>query len=291
MPVTLEQVIARVPDWANRTDVMTSPLHGGITNANYRVDAGEGSFVVRIPGADSELLGIDRRREHACTTAAAEAGVGPEVVHFFEDWGVLVTRFIQGEKIPPEKIRKSENIRRVVESLRRIHTGKRFPGTFCPFQTVKDYLRTARKKGVKAFPEDFDSLFAALMETEQALSESDAPAAPCHNDLLNENFLDDGKTIRMVDWEYAAMGDLFFDLGNFAVHHEFSDDEERMLLEAYFGRYADRDHARLKRMKIASDLREAMWGMVQIGISKLKFDFSGYANKHFDRFRRNLRDR
>ena len=31
--------------------------------------------------------------------------------------------------------------------------------------------------------------------------------------MLASNFLDDGQTIRILDWEYAAMGDLFFDNG------------------------------------------------------------------------------
>jgi len=43
-------------------------------------------------------------------------------------------------------------------------------------------------------------------------------------------------------------------------------------------------------MKIVSDFREAMWGTVQTGISKLDFDFLGYANKHFDRLTKNIQD-
>jgi thiamine kinase-like enzyme len=110
------------------------------------------------------------------------------------------------------------------------------------------------------------------------------PLAPClcHNDLLNANFLDDGR-LRILDWEYAGMGDPFFDLANFAVNHEFSEEQEALLLQAYFGEATPARHARLKLMKIMSDFREAMWGMIQIGISQLDFDFRGYADKHFDR--------
>src|SRR5437868_2415634 len=116
---------------------------------------------------------------------------------------------------------------------------------------------------------------------EQALPD-DAPVL-CHNDLLNANFIDDGVTIRIVDWEYAGMGDRFFDFGNFAVNHQLSEPDELRLLAAYFGRVTAGQHARLRLMRLMSDFREAMWGVVQQAISELDFDFSAYAGKHFDR--------
>jgi thiamine kinase-like enzyme len=107
---------------------------------------------------------------------------------------------------------------------------------------------------------------------------------PCHNDLLNANFIDDGTRLRILDWEYAGMGDIFFDLGNFAVQHEFNGKQDEVLLRTYFGEPTDSQRAHQKLMKIMSDLREAMWGLVQVGVSKLDFDYVGYAQKYFDRF-------
>ena len=112
---------------------------------------------------------------------------------------------------------------------------------------------------------------------------------PCHNDLLNGNFIDDGTRIRILDWEYAGMGDIFFDLGNFAVQHEFTVEQDDILLYAYFGNPTDSQHAHLKLMKIMSDLREAMWGVVQVGVSKLDFDYVGYAQKYFDRYEASIK--
>ena len=40
-------------------------------------------------------------------------------------------------------------------------------------------------------------------------------------------------------------------------------------------------------MKIMSDLREAMWSQVQIGVSQLDFDYAGYGQKYFERFEAN----
>jgi hypothetical protein len=74
------------------------------------------------------------------------------------------------------------------------------------------------------------------------------------------------------------------------VHHGFSDTQDVMLLEAYLGQATAPDVARLKLMKIVSDLREAMWAMVQVTISSLDYDFVQYGEKHFNRYITQLQD-
>jgi thiamine kinase-like enzyme len=291
MALTLEEAIARVPQWAGATDLKTSPLGGGITNKNYRIEVGEEVFVLRIAGANTELLGIDRKNEYAANKAAGELGIAAEVVYFIEPEGYLVTRFVAGRPLPPEEIGQPENIRRVVEAIKKIHSMSPIPGTFSPFRVVEDATEIARRYNV-AFPENFDWLTEHMREVEAAFLKDpglQTSPRPCHNDLLNANFLDDGQ-IRILDWEYAGMGDIFFDLANFSAHHGFSDEQDRWLLECYFGEVTAARWARLKLMKPMSDFRESMWGMVQIGISRLDFDFLGYADKHFDRTTRSMQN-
>ena len=288
MALTLDQAIARVPMWRGARDLKTTPLGGGITNQNFRVDVSGESFVLRIGGENTELLGIHREHERAANEAAARIGIAPEVAYFIEPEGYLVTRLVRGRPLPREEIGTPENIRRVAETLKRIHALPAIPGAFSPFRTVEDYAAIARRYNV-ASPDNFDWLIARVREIEAALLRDPFTPRPCHNDLLNENFLDDG-AIRILDWEYAGMGDPAFDLANFAVHHEFSDEQDRFLLECYFGDVTPRHFARHKLMKIASDCREALWGIVQIGISKLDFDFRAYADKHFARMAEMIRD-
>lgn len=289
MSLTLDQALARVPMWQGARDLKTAPLGGGITNQNFRVDtAGGESFVLRIGGENSELLGINRQHERAANEAAARIGLAPEVVHFIEPEGYLVTRFVHGRPLPREEICTPENIRRVVAALKQFHELPAIPGTFSPFRMVEDYAATARRFGV-TFPDNFDWLMVRVREIETAFLRDPFAPHPCHNDLLNENFLDDGH-IRIIDWEYAGMGDAAFDLANFAVHHMLNDEQDKFLLECYFGEATPRRVARHKLMKIASDSREAMWAMVQLGISKLDFDFRAYADKHFARMAEMIRD-
>jgi thiamine kinase-like enzyme len=137
MSQSLEATLARVPPWRGKA-FTTSPLTGGITNRNYRVEVEGESFVLRLAGAKTELLGIDRPNEYAATLAAASIGVGPEVIYFIEPEGYLVTRFIVGRLILPDEIRQPENLRRVAQLLRNVHALPPIPGTFSPFRVVED---------------------------------------------------------------------------------------------------------------------------------------------------------
>ncbi len=296
MALTLQEAIARVPLWAGAGDLKVTPLTGGITNSNYRVERDGEAFVLRITGADTELLGIDREHEYAANLIAGKQGLAPEVVYFIRPEGYLVTRFISGRPVPPEEITRPENIQRVAEVVRRIHDMPEIPGQFSVFRAIEAYsaaavrFRFGRAENGGAgpiryqmpFPEEFDWLIDQMHKAETALQSHPITPCPCHNDLLNANFLTDGQ-LYVLDWEYAGMGDGFFDLANFSDHHDLSDDQDRWLLECYFGRMPPAAWAHLKIMKMLSDLREATWGLVQIGISKLDFDYREYADKFFGR--------
>jgi thiamine kinase-like enzyme len=275
-----EEIAARL--WPGRPAEI-EPLGGGITNHNFKVTVDGETLVLRIGGKDTQLLGIDREDEHGASRAAAEVGVGAEVVGFVRPEGYLVTRFITGRPIPVEEMRRPENLVRVAGTLHRIHAGPEIPGRFDSFRVVEAYRETAAAHGVK-LPERYGWAKARADEIEAARGPQ--PLRPCHNDLLNANFLDDGERIRIVDWEYAGMGDIFFDLANFSINHELEEAENAALLDAYFGEAATSQHAALVLMRFMSDFREAMWGVVQQGISELDFDFVAYASQHFDRLER-----
>jgi len=121
MALTLEQAIARVPFLAEARNVMSTPLTGGITNLNYKIDADGKSYVLRITGADTDKLGIQRDVEYCANLAAGRLGIAPEVLYYIEPEGYLVTRFIKAKRMPPEVITRPENIVRVVHKLRLFH--------------------------------------------------------------------------------------------------------------------------------------------------------------------------
>ena len=284
---SIEELIPRVEAWKHAKNISSTLLPGGITNLNYRVDVDGNAFVVRIGGEGTQWHGIERAREYACHTIAASLGIAPPILAFIEPEGYLITRFIPGRKISPEEMCTSAMLSRVAAALHKIHDGRVFPGEFSAFRVFENYLQTARRFNAP-LPKNIDEIKRRVREIESATSSY--PRVPCHNDLLNENFLDDGLALWVLDWEYAAMGDVFFDLANFADHHEFKDEAEHSFLAAYFGRVETSAHARLKLMRAMSQIREAMWGVAQTAISKLDFDFGGYADKFFTRFQQTTSD-
>jgi thiamine kinase-like enzyme len=288
MALTLEEAIARVPQWAIASDLKVTTLSGGITNNNYRIDVGGEAFVLRITGTDTELLGINREYEYAANLAAGRLGIAPEVYYFIRPEGYLVTRFINGRTLPPDEIRQPENIRRVMHILHKIHSMPEIPGIFDVFHIVAEYSEIARHYHV-AFPPGFDWMIEQVQTAEKALMKYPGVPSPCHNDLLNANFLTNGN-IYILDWEYAGMGDIFFDLANFSDHHNLTDEQDNWLLKCYFEEVTPNNWAHLKIMKIMSDLHEAAWGLVQVGISKLDFDFHAYAEKFFGKAMENIQN-
>ena len=271
--------------WPGRRQAVV-PLDGGITNRNYKVTVDGSAYVLRMGGVRTELLGIDRAVEHAASLRAEEIGIGPAVIAFVQSEGWLVTRFIEGRRIPPDEMREPKELGRVAAALRKIHSAPAIPGRFDAHAVVDDYRAKAESFGASIPAE-----FAAARQVSQQIrsARGPQPLVPCHNDLLNANFLDDGE-VRIVDWEYAGMGDRFFDLANLSVNHEFSVADDRRLLSEYFGAAEERDLASLRLMRFMSDFREAMWGVLQSGISELDFDFTGYAAQHFERMEHTASD-
>jgi thiamine kinase-like enzyme len=262
------------------------PLEGGITNRNYRVRFAGEDVVVRLPGKDTDLLGIDRVAERAAGELAARAGVGPEVVVMLDDPPCLVTRFVVGEPMSAEELRAPEAIAEVAAALRTLHAcEEELPSSFSSFRVVEAYAERMAGRGA-AVPSSYEWAAAAALRIEAALVGPEHDPVPCHDDLLSANFIRTLRGIKVVDWEYAGMGDRYFDLGNFAVNNEFDEAGEATLLSAYFEAPASgRRLASLRLMRFMSDFREAMWGAVQSTVSDLDFDFGGYCEKHFGRMR------
>jgi thiamine kinase-like enzyme len=247
-------------------------------------------FFVRLAGEKTGALGIDRDNERRTVEEAARVGVGPGVVAYLPECGCLVTEWIEGDPVPPESLRQREMLALLVRSLKAFHGARPgIPGRFSSFRVVEQYRRFVEDHG-PTVPDVFWWLSERAGEIEEAFRKSPNPPCPCHNDLLNANFLLCEDRMMIVDYEYAGMGDVFFDLGNLSVNHEFDDAADQLLLELYFGEARPARVARLKLMRLMSDFREAMWGVMQQVLSDLDFDYVDYANKHFARCQEHAED-
>jgi thiamine kinase-like enzyme len=182
--------------------------------------------------------------------------------------------------VPVERIREPEWIRKVAQALRAVHRGPSLPARFISFRVVEDYRTVAFAHGAEVPP---SYAWARQVARRVERARGAFPERPCHNDLLNANFIDDGGRLRIVDWEYAGMGDVLFDLANFSANNGLDRAQRQALLEAYFGQVRPGDERALELMLFMSDFREAMWGVVQMAVSELDFDFGAYTAEHFER--------
>jgi thiamine kinase-like enzyme len=252
------------------------PLHGGITNRNFVVTTEQGEYVVRIPGERTELLGIDRANEAEASRRAADLGIAPQVLGKLNSVGTLVTEFIAGHHLEPTRF--AEHLDDVVDLVRQFHQSGPLAGAFPIHRIVEWHARDAMAYGVMA-PPAYERLHQQSRRIEAAFAKAPMPKAPCHNDLLPGNVLfSEGRTW-LLDFEYAGMNDIFFDLGNLSVNSDLHADADEHLLTLYFGATSKPAWARLQLMKMMSEFREGMWAVVQQAISTIDTDFVTYANE------------
>ena len=171
-----------------------------------------------------------------------------------------------------------------------MHEAPALPSRFDAFAVVEDYRATAAARGAP-IPPIYAELADATRAIQRALAGPEHAPVACHNDLLTANFLHDGERVRIVDWEYAGMGDRYFDLGNLSVNNGFAEADDERLLTAYWREPCTaRRFAALRLMRVMSDFREGMWGVVQTAISALDFDFAAYADEHLERVAAGIAD-
>lgn len=281
--VSIESVVSKIPDWQGK-DVQINDLSGGITNHNYRVVVAGTSYVVRIPGTGRELLAINRKNEYQNTVAASQSGVGPQVIHYLDEDSVMVLEFIKGTTMSNATLQSEEAIRRVAESLRKLHAGPEFVNTFNMFRIMDGYLKTLKELDARVPAGYMEEGPPAVNKIESAVMVHPESLMPCHNDLLAENLIDDGSMLRIIDYELAGNDEPSFELGNLATEYEYNDDQFTLLCEAYFGQADPVKIARMYLFSMMSDLGWTLWGAIQNKVSSLDFDYWDYANGRWESF-------
>lgn len=283
MTPTIEQVIAAIPAWGGR-DLAAERIPAGLTNENWRVTVDGVAHFVRIPGPATGLLAVDRGNERHNTRAAAAAGVGPAVLHELPEWDVFVLAWVEARTMSIESLGEHGLPTRVAAALRRLHAGPRFRDDFDMFRLTERYLRVVDERAI-AIPTGYRERMERIPAIEAALAVHPLPSVPCHNDLLAENYLDDGHRLWIVDYEYSGNGDPAFELGNTCQEQGWGDAQIRELCAAYFGDATDALLARLRLHMIMSDVGWTLWAAIQAAVSPIAFDFYGWAEERWARAR------
>ena len=278
---TIEQVVERAVIFRGKR-VQVSDLSGGLTNVNHLVEADGTKYVVRIPGRSTDLLAVDRENERHNAQAASTTGVSPRVLEYLDDWKVMILEFVEGETMTGPALRSAEQVPRIAASLRRLHAGPRFLRDFDMFRLTEFYLGVCDEHLVTV-PEGFRDRLPQVAEIERAFALNPVDAVPCHNDLLAENYIDDGRQLWIVDFEYSGNNDPCFELGDTAQECGFDQTLREELCESYFGRAREDRLARMNLQALMADVGWTLWAAIQAKISTIDYDFWGWAVERWDR--------
>ncbi len=277
----IEEVVAKLDDWKDR-DVQIQHLSGGLTNTNYKVLVDGKPFFIRVPGEGTELLAIDRNNEYHSSKAAANAGVGPKILYHFPEYSVMVLEFLDGRTMSKESLNESGMPTRMAQAIKRLHDGERFLLDFNMFRLTEYYLRLCKERNIK-IPDGYLDRINTINKMEQAMSVKPLQTVPCNNDLLAENYIDDGKQLWLIDYEYSGNNDPTFELGNTCQEMQFNDEQIKEVCAAYFAEATPALIARMKLNMIMSDVGWGLWAAIQASISTIDFDFWGWALERWGR--------
>jgi thiamine kinase-like enzyme len=278
---TIEEVIAAIPAWQGR-EIEVAPIAGGLTNRNYRVSTDGTPYFVRIPGPGTGLLAVDRANELHNTRAASTAGAGPRVVDHLPEWDVMVLEWIDARSMSNAAFQAAGAAQRIAEALRGLHAGPRFRDDFDMVALSGRYLRVVDERGIRV-PDGYREHLEAVPRIAAALQVHPTTTVPCHNDLLAENYLDDGRRLWIVDYEYSGNNDPTFELGNTAQELGFDERQLVELVAAYFGAATPDLMARCRLQMIMSDVGWTLWAAIQAVISPIDYDFWGWAVERWSR--------
>jgi thiamine kinase-like enzyme len=280
MPI-IEEVVSKMDEWKGR-DVSIQHLSGGLTNTNYKVIVDGKPFFVRVPGEGTELLAIDRNNEYHNTKAASEAGVAPKILRHFPEYSVMVIEFLNGTTMSKDSLNKPGMPSRMAQAIKRLHAGPRFLTDFNMFRLTEYYLGLCKERGIKT-PDGYNERITTVGRIEKAMSVKPLATVPCNNDLLAENYIDDGNQLWLIDYEYSGNNDPTFELGNTCQEMQFNDEQIKEVCAAYFGKAKPALIARMKLNMIMSDVGWGLWAAIQASISKIDFDFWGWAIERWGR--------
>ncbi len=280
MPI-IDEVVAKIQDWQGK-DISIQPLSGGLTNTNYKVEVDGTPYFVRVPGESTELLAVDRANEYHNSKAAAEANVAPKVLYHLPEYNVMVLEFLTGKTMSKESLSAPGMPTRMAKVIKKLHAGPRFYSDFNMFRLTEYYLSLCRDRSIP-IPDGYLDRMPTIALIEKAMSIKPLATVPCNNDLLAENYIDDGKHLWLIDYEYSGNNDPTFELGNTCQEMQFSEEQIREVCAAYFGEATPSMIARMKLNMIMSDVGWGLWAAIQAKISKIDFDFWGWAIERWGR--------
>lgn len=241
-------------------------LRDGLSNDSWLVRTAHDAVVVRINNPNEQVLHVDRNAEKEILQVAAAAGIGPEVLLCDPERHVLVTRYL-GPTCTPDDLHAPERIARTGRLLRRLHALGAPPSLSSMqwHEVIADYVATLTTMNRKTSLLD-EEVKARAIAIALEIEGTSSLRCLCHNDVNCLNLVDPGE-LKLLDWEYAGVGDPYFDLASVAFYNEFGTDERALLLRAYEGDVDSRAMRRLAKACVVFEYVHDLWHAVRAAVA------------------------
>lgn len=281
-----EAAIRMVPEWRGK-HISYERIAAGITNINWRVAVPEEGrrYFMKIPGANTSIF-IDRKLAKEAAIKIAATGYAPRLVHYDEDEDIEVQEFLEGFRSCNVSDLLDPVIRaNVVKAYRRIHETQTLSKAKTGFQQMTERLEQTRQYGA-VLPRDIEDLVERCDRAREKLEKNPVPLCACYNDGYVSNYMvDDEKNVRIIDWEYAANNDPYWDLSMMAFENFFNPSVVRETIELHDGRYTEAAEARVRLYAGVIGVTWGCWASLQAKLSSIPFDFAKYSDLIFLRTR------
>lgn len=285
--IGIDEAISRVTPLAGR-NVRPERITSGITNINWRIideDSGE-FFFLKIHGAGTEEF-LDRPVAYDAALKVAESGVGPAMLFYDPEAGIEMHEFLHGFRSCGVRDTQDPVIRQnVLTAYKTIHMQHVLSGTKTGFDQLYQHLSHIREMNA-ALPEDMGSMLKEVARVQQAVEAAGMDIVACYNDGYISNYMvNDSSEVKIIDWEYAANNDPYWDIAMFCFESCFFKPEEiSSVLEMYEGVARPELVARVALYVGVASLTWGCWATYQKHMSSIPFDFGKYADLLFMRAR------
>lgn len=176
----------------------------------------------------------NRKNEILASIEFGQKNIGPVVLHsnVEHEADFYLYEYLQGNTI--QKFDNEQLLKETANKLQKLHNSK-FYSLIKHSPKIK-YMKMIQifNQGSELKPTLFNNIAQYLYAIDRFISEL-KDFQPCHNDLHQSNIFQTGDDVKLIDFEFASVGNIYYDLCFFIFSYALNNSQEKYFLKSYFG--------------------------------------------------------
>ena len=179
----------------------------GFCNDNYSFSMDGQKYLLR----KFKVHDLNRKLEFKIQNLAYAQNLAAKAILLDEENGLMICEYLEGHH---KNLLAQDDLHKLANLLQQLHS----------IQIDSEALK---------LEDQFHSHSEEIREAFNIINDYQVENVLCHNDLNPKNILF-SEGIKLIDWEYAALNDRYFDLSAVCVEFKLSSEEEQFFLQNYF---------------------------------------------------------